>query len=241
MAYPRSPAAIARIGRDEFLSERWDYDPGQHVTILGPTGCGKTILAQQLLVRSATPQLPGIMLVMKPRDKEVTRFLRENRWKRHVSWPPPRVPFMRPPAGHCVWPRATFDFDADDENMARTFGNVLRHSYKVGDRIIMADEVVGLAQELKLGRGLNAIWTRGRSLGTGLWAMTQRPAYVPLNAYSQAEHLLIAYEPDADTRKRYGEIGGVDPKLVSAAVESLPEYHFLYLRRTGRHICIIGP
>ena len=66
---------VLSFPRDDFLSRRWRYRAGEHVTILGPTGSGKTYLGYQLLEKVATPKLPGIVLVMKPRDATV-RFNR---------------------------------------------------------------------------------------------------------------------------------------------------------------------
>lgn len=78
-------------------------------------------------------------------------------------------------------------------------------------------------------------------MGCGVWAASQRPAYIPRLAYSMAEHLFLADDPDLQTRKRYAEIGGIDPKAVIQVLADLPKYHFLYFRRTGRRWCIVGP
>jgi predicted AAA+ superfamily ATPase len=38
---------LETFGRDEFLNERFRYGPdGPHITIVGPTRCGKSYLAQ---------------------------------------------------------------------------------------------------------------------------------------------------------------------------------------------------
>jgi hypothetical protein len=76
-------------------------------------------------------------------------------------------------------------------------------------------------------------------MGCGLWAATQRPAYIPLWGYSMAEHLFLANDPDRRARIRYGEIGGINPKFVETQVERLPKYHWLYIRRTGPAVCIV--
>ena len=40
---------ILRVPREEFVTQRWHYEPGEHVTLLAPTGNGKTTLAYELL------------------------------------------------------------------------------------------------------------------------------------------------------------------------------------------------
>jgi len=51
----------------------------------------------------------------------------------------------------------------------------------------------------------------------------------------------VAYTPDEADRDRYSEIGGVNPRIVKAVTAALPKYHWLYIRRTNRAMCIIEP
>lgn len=237
---PRPPE-IVTIPRNEFLTQRFSYHTGEHVTVLGPTGSGKTHLAYQLLAAAARPSRPALILVMKPRDRTATDWSQTLGMRTVRTWPIPRVPFRAPPAGWTVWPRHTFDPEVDDAHLHSVFRAAILDSYKRGSRIIFADEVAGLAAELGLQRELKAVWMRGRSMGTGMWAASQRPVDVPLHAYSQAEHLFLANEPDLRGRQRYDEIGGLDPGLIRDRVARLNEFEFLYIRRTGRRICVVGP
>jgi hypothetical protein len=75
---------------------------------------------------------------------------------------------------------------------------------------------------------------------TGLWAASQRPANIPLHAYSSPEHLFLAFDNDKRDRDRFRDIGGGhDPVLIDRTVQALGAFQFLYLRRTGRKACII--
>jgi ABC-type dipeptide/oligopeptide/nickel transport system ATPase component len=234
---PPPADTIARFTRDEFLTRRWQYKPGDHVTILGPTGSGKTMLAYDLLRLTARPRtLPGVVLVMKPKDRPLLAWSKAAGFRRVRSWPPPPPWPWEPqhPRGWTVWPRHTFDPDIDDAHMHRLFRAVILARYKRGNTILFADEVFGLAKELGLERVLNAVWMRGRSQGLGLWAASQRPAHIPLHAYSAAQHLFIANDPDERTRERYAEIGGTDPKMILRVTDSLGSFEWLYLRRAVR-------
>lgn len=236
---------VGRLGdldvfdRDSFLVERWAYEAGQHVTIIGPTGSGKTWLGYQLLGRSARRKLPAVVLVMKPRDSTVQKFSRINGFKTVTAWPPSPQMWAPQPPGYVLWPRHTFDPERDDAMLHRQFRRAILSSYRKGNRILFCDEAYGLAEELGLRRELVTVWSRGRSMGTGVWAATQRPTHVPLHAYSAAEHLFLFKDPDKRARDRYSEIGGVDPDLVKWANIRLGRHQALYIRRDGPYLCVV--
>ncbi len=235
----RALPRVETFPRDEFLAERWRYSAGEHVSFLGPTQSGKTTLAFQLLGESAHPKLPAEVLVMKPKDPTVTRWAKSLQFRRVKSWPPVPSPLSPRPAGYVLWPKPTFDFHRDNATLQREFAKCLQESYRKGNRIIFGDEVWGLTNELGLTTELVALWSRGASMGAGLWAATQRPSHVPLWMYSQAHHLFLSYEPDARARDRFAEIGGLDPQLVKATVMGLQKYQWLYIRRDGPALCIV--
>lgn len=237
----RSLPAVATFSREEFLTRRFAYAPGEHVSFLGPTRCGKTTLAFQLLERVTDPRLQGVVLVMKPRDAVVTAWTKRLNYRRTGTWPPLPSP-GRPPNGYTLWPKPSHDFERDDERMRTEFQRAIRGTYRSRRKFVLfADEVWGLDNELKLGRDLIRVWSRGASMDCGLWGATQRPSDVPLWMYSMAHHLFLAYEPDKRGRDRFAEIGGVDPDLVKHTVMRLQKFQLLYIRREGPALCVIDP
>lgn len=247
------PAGTHQFPLSEFLGPpgtgRWEYRAGQHVTILAPTDWGKTFLGQRLLAATMRPKLPALNLVIKPRDATVLAFMRDNDMRRQRSWPPPpNAPWRRRPAGYAVWPTHTGDPDRDELMLYWTMRRALLDSYRRGNRIVFCDEAAGMINDISppknepnLERYMRQLWTRGRSLGVGMWAATQRPVDVPLHAYSQAQHLFIGKDPDKRGRQRFAEIGGIDPALVLAITEKLPRWHWLYIKREGDRHCVITP
>lgn len=240
-------ARVVVYPRDVFVQRVWKYQPGEHVTFVGKTQSGKTTLAFQLLQESCGPTLPAIVLVMKPRDSTPERWGKRLGLRRVRTWPPPippRFQTSRPP-GWLLWPRMG-DIRRDDVTLREQFDSALTESYaqaarKRGrqDRILFADEVVGLAKQLRLETELDAVWMRGSSMGVGLWAATQRPFHAPQLAYSQPVHIFLHRDPDERNRKRLREIGGVNHKTIEACFDRMAEHQFLYIRRTDYTMCIV--
>jgi hypothetical protein len=226
--------------REEFIRERFHYEAGQHVTFLAPTQAGKTTLAFELLEKTVAKEVPGIVLVQKRKDETLTRWtehLKAKGWIQTKVWPP--NPLRKQAVGYILWPLHSRDPDATNERLRGIFRRALLDSYNKGNRILFADETYYLSDRLDLDDELIQIWAQGAGMGCGLWAATQRPAYIPLWGYSMAEHLFLANDPDKRARIRYGEIGGINPRFVEWQVERLPKYHWLYIRRTGPECCIV--
>lgn len=233
---------IVTLERDEWL-RRLRFKRGEHVTIVGPTGCGKSFVAWQILQKVTSPAFQGVVLVKKPRDELITRDAKSARYRVVRSWPPaPSLWLARKPPGYVVWPRTNFtDVEADRLAKHILFKRVLLDVYRKGRRIAYVDDAFGFAALLDLKEEMIELWTELRSMDGSLMTAFQRPSMVPLWAYSSAEHLLLFNDPDKRSRDRFAEIGGVDPDLIKATVQSLPQYHFVYIKRTGPRMCIVAP
>jgi len=232
---------ISEFTRDEFLTRRWNYRPGDHTTFIAPTDYGKTTWCGQLLEHTITPKLPVYNLAGKPKDT-VMDDLNERLHLRVVDrWPPPaNWKFWQPkPLGWTVWPHLTGNEDIDDPLLSRTFRDTMRYCAKKGNCILNVDEF-GELKELGLDRTSRAIHRRGRSNGCGLWGGIQGPTHAETHAYSMAGHLFLGHVNDERHRQRLGEIGGFDRKLIESIVLRLPDRYWLYIRRRGRVMCIVG-
>ena len=234
---------VVHVEREEFIRHRFRYRAGEHATFLGPTNSGKTTLMKELLAEVVHPRLPVVALASKPRDDSMDAMIRDLELHRVKAWPPPgrlHQMFHGKPNGWALWPDHSFDPDVDDVTLEREFRTGMLDSYRRGNRVIAIDEMLDM-MDLMLKREMRTLWTRGRSMGVGVFAGTQKPIDVPTYAYDQAAHLFLAYEPDARPRKRFAEIGGVDPRMVESLVLTLEQWQWLYIRRDGRKVCIINP
>lgn len=242
-----TPRDITTFGRNDFLNNVWDYKAGDHVTLCGRTQSGKTTLAFQLLARIPEDIVP-IVLVMKPRDATVSRWTERLKLRRTTTWPPlrssKRVPRNIKPPGWVAWPNLG-NIDTDPEVTRTLFHNVMADSYAQAarrgheDRIIFADEIVAIADRLRLEKDLNMLWMQGSGMGLGLWAAAQRPFSLPQHALSQAVHLFLHRDDDKRNRERFAEIGGVDPDFVMQITSTMREHQFLYIARIGYYMAIV--
>jgi energy-coupling factor transporter ATP-binding protein EcfA2 len=238
---------VAEYDRQEFLDDVWTYKPGEHLSLIGPTEAGKTTLGYELLGATATPALQGVVLVMKPQDETAAKFTKSNGFQKITRWPPPADlgPWRkRKPSGYTLWPKTDFhpELGIYRTRMAqyKEFNRCFAEVYRRGNRILFADELAALCDELGMREQVINMYSRGRSQRAGIWGATQRPVEIPRLAYSSAHHLFLAHDPDEQDRKRFGEIGGgIDPKIVDAVTMSLPQYWWLYLRRKDRTLCIV--
>lgn len=232
------------IDRAEFLADYWDYQPGEHVTIIGPNGRGKTYLGFQLLGASSSPDLRGYVLVSKPRDEIFEEFRKKLGYGLSEEWPPP-VSFRKRP-GWFVRPYQSGNLKKlkeDNAHLNSVFVDCLADCYMSQDpRIIMADEAHELQHNLKMKDEMEAIWMRGRSMKCGMIALAQRSAYNSMHMYNAPTHLFLFNDPDKRNRDRFSEIGGIaDPRMIEEVTRSLGQFQVLYLNRNGPYLCVVNP
>lgn len=241
---------ITRFSRDEFLNERWNYQPGEHVSLIAPTQNGKTTMMFDLLRHTDTSwcTLPPLMLVAKPKDPVVADGLGYLEYKEIHRWPPKKAfPWDNSRAnGYGLWPRHLKNVESarNNEHLANAFRPAIRDAFWKGDSILIADEVYHLCAVLGLNEDLTRHWTQGAGMGSGLWSATQKPSgtqqgTVPSFMYNSPTHTFLGRDPDERNRKRFGEIGGIDPRLVSDTVKDLGRYEWLYIHRDGPTYCVV--
>lgn len=236
--------------RQEFCSRRFHYKPGQHVVFAGPTQrAGKTTLAFDLLEYTATPQLPAYVAVSKPHDPVSAKRGAELGFRRVESWPVSkrvRDYFNDPPPGYLIWPKFG-NIDSDVARCAFVTARLLGDRYTAGVRrkhgILVLDDTMVKSKVMGLDKEMTTIIAMSGAMGLGGWYFVQKPTdsgRAAIWSYGNSEHLFLSKDPDARNRKRYDEIGGVDPHEVERATQRLKPYEFVYLKRTEGFMCVVG-
>lgn len=252
------------LDRDDFLSNIWDYQPGEHVYFCEPTQQGKSYFAYQL-IRQTLPQLDDhrfVSLMPKPRDPATREWADNIGLKIIDTWPPPtRWPWQDRPAGYVLWPKHTKGVSPKEnrERVAAVMRPCLRDQYWQGKSITFADDAHIAAVLLGLNDQFEEHLTAGSGMGSGLWLANQKPSGTVNSgsltsfAYNAPSHLFFGHDTDERNIRRFSEIGGVDPDLVAWHVRRLRMYRIstpggqknvsekLYVSKAGPYMALIGP
>ena len=176
--------------------------------LCGKTGSGKTFAARhicatlrRLVVLDPKARIDAAEWRLKPWDREARMLLRNGE---------PIRTLIRAPIG----PGA-------EEEWEKAYMAVLN----AGNCTIYVDEVYGVVETGKPSPYLTAIWTRGRELGIGAFAASQRPVWVPIVMLSEAEHYFVFRLTVGDDRRRMAEFLGPD------AMEVIRDTHGLLYAR----------
>ena len=230
----------------KYLATHWER--GQHVSIFGPTGAGKTTVLTTLC--GAPGHRPVVLVVTKHKD-DLIRKLRQRGWKvcstvdeveRAVDggfverW----VRFKNPDevaaeARVIFWPDTPESIRARRRELGKSIEDLLDYCYARGDITVALDEALYVAEDLKLGASLRACWHEGRSSGVSLLAASQRPSWLPKSAYSSPTFLVMFSTNDPDDLKRLGDIGGgLDPRMLRRELQLLSEHEFCFVAPRDR-------
>lgn len=195
--------------KDVYTASRYQ---AQHVTILGPTGTGKT----QLLMAIAELRSHVLQLVVKPVDEPLRKYHRSNGWRRVDEAPEAGTGIRKA----VIWPRN--DGPEDWPLMRQKFREAFSHANKVGVWHLAIDEGTFLCRSLHLDENVRNNYTMGRTNGHGLIFAASRPAWLPREIYSSADHVLIFGTNDDADIKSIGGLGGANNLAVRDAVMRLP-------------------
>jgi energy-coupling factor transporter ATP-binding protein EcfA2 len=251
---------VDHVSRRPFVREFGrEYQPGQHVTFLGPSGRGKTRLAAELLaaVKQHKPDIEVVALhgKIKGRDRTIEMFANRMNARIIRKWPPGNWDKYRARKSrtYVLRPLNKAGENPDEENakLRVQYRKAIHHGYQSSRKkpvILLADEAHQTHTDLKLMRDCEGPLMRGRPV-CAMWSLVQRGRYVSYHVYDQAEHVFMFYDPDRNNQQRYSEIGDVDPKqLVELSRQLKTETvadgstisEALYFRRSGNQLAIVG-
>lgn len=212
---------------DKFLAD-WKWKQGEHLTTIGPTGSGKTVLNRQLLRRRDFVVVLGV----KQRDPELYGPFQAEGYQLVRKFDPElpedatvwRLLFVPQTEKHGVEGRA---------EKARKFRQALNDVYDVGFWCVYNDDVQYEADQLRLGPELEELWMLGRSEGVTVVASSQEPVNIPVMAYGMATHLFLFKNPDVYRARRMAELSGVNREIAEHTILRLPDHEFLYINKSS--------
>lgn len=214
---PVLDTTIPEVSYSEF-KRKFRYRQDQHVTICGPTGCGKSFLIVKLLV----PRQPYLVyLSTKPRDATVEDSELAGK---DFGWTDDPVNIH--PHVHKKWVVGLADFgDPEDvkERHRALFSRTLKRLFSQSGWAIDVDEGRYVCDPEYLGlRGIVAQWyIQGRSDHKSVVLGTQRPRWVPLEAFDQATHLFFFNDDDDQNVKRMAEAAGASRRQFEEIIPHL--------------------
>lgn len=147
-------------------------DGTERVFLCGMTGSGKTFWAMHMLA-----SLPRLVVIDLKGSDEIAKW----------DWLEPgreAADKLERGRGARIRVKVGDNLEASREQALE----YMRLAYAAGGCVVYIDEIYALVPPRSAAPAeLNAIWTRGRELGVGAWAATQRPSWVPREIISEAE------------------------------------------------------
>lgn len=218
-------------------SFRRNWKQGEHVTVIGPTGSGKSVLVLEIMKLRRY----YVLLLTKGNDSTADRFIAQNELEFISEWPPSGFDDKI-----ALWPKFKgVDSFATQSRVMRDAINGFRRKgrkiagiYEEGGRAVLIDEVMYFSEELDLDKEMRMLWTQGRSNNISLVAGTQRPRTVPMVMLNQWTHLFCFQTADKYEIDRLASVGGNQSSIIKEHVPQLEPHYFLYVHRLRKDAII---
>ncbi len=231
--------------------------PGQHISVLVPTGGGKSYLVMEGLMQLPVIEHSRVLLIDdKGQDKTTRNFGSpihqypfDLRTKLRVR---DKLPHYRLIVPDWTWsPTGSHSHGVD--HARQVVGRALEAFYAEAEdptdpasaedaqpSVLIVDETFALTDShppsLNLAPMLKKYWRKARYKAVSVIALTQAPLGVPSEFYHQPTHLYLGRILDKRQQERLREISG-NSIVIEETVSQLDDYEFLFIGNKGKHMC----
>lgn len=208
---------IQEVRYADFL-RKFNYRQQDHITVCGPTGCGKSVL----LIDAIIPRRDySIYLSTKPRDSTLEDSVMAGEDYGWTDDPGDIHPSVRK-----KWVVGLKGF-ADPETVKAQhrdlFGKTLNKCFSQTGWAMIVDEGRYVCDPKYLGlmSTVAQYYIQGRSDYKSVVIATQRPVWVPPEAFDQATHLFFFNDEDLKNVERMAEAAGANRKAFLDVIPQL--------------------
>lgn len=222
-----------------------EFHQGDHVTIVGTTGTGKTHLAL------AVAEIRGyvILIACKPDDPLIKDAVAHGYWLNPTD--KLEVPYVdnRPLHRRVIyWPRLSESerrkipqhliLQTEKRHQRPRVGAAIGYVRNNKHWCIVVDEGTWVCKSLRLQGDIDDALIQFRTLNASLIILGQRPSWMGQFVMSQPTHLFLFQTSHAEDRKSLGDISGVDTQIVRELVGRLDHqrHEFLYINTNTRQM-----
>lgn len=167
------------------------WSQGQHLSLIGPSGTGKTTFAEHIIEqRIRMRKAMAAVLANKRRDEMLTRLV-NNGWPRRLAWPP----YYEDRQKHkvIIWPTYGLASTSVRKN-ANVFREALDRMVDEGGWTVYFDETRYFVQTLGLRNIVDELWNGARSGRLTMIAGSQGTTWINKTMVEQPTWI-VAFQP----------------------------------------------
>ena len=216
----------------DWFKDAWR--PGEHISVIAPTGAGKTTFVGGLL------QLRRYVLALDPKGGDST--LSGLGYERLPRWPGAaemsRTVAKNDEDGmasrYIVGPRVSRG--EDHETLRAVTKQALDSAYDMGGWTVYADELQIMTDHrmMNLRKEADRMLIAARDKGLSFVSSYQAPSWVTPHAAKMSTWCAVSYTRDTDVVNRLAEILGRPKPEIRVAIEGLERYSWMIVGRNPR-------
>jgi hypothetical protein len=215
LAERRVIEGIPVVSYADFWDE-FNWKQSQHITLIGTTGCGKTTLELDLVDERDYVIFLGTKELDETQDELVPLGFRVIHDPSEISLDVSHRWVLHPGKK-----RKGESAPQEKARLKSYYQEVLTYVFQSTAWAVIIDEGRFICDNLGLKDEVQRLYLQGRSQHNSVVMGTQRPAWVPLEAFDAATHLFFFKDSDRRNIQRISELAGLDRRAVEAAVPQL--------------------